>query len=205
MEKAREEPCSVVIWLVLFSLPLTALVGCREKDSQSESRDVKIVESDKFRIAIPNEYGIIKHDVHKEQVEFFRNISQFEEGNEEIVDFIKSHPPNLDSLKGFYGYEVRMGRHSFIFHTEVGEKKPEDLATYIESQTRHLPTLEDIQVNGVKGKKLGSYSEMGSWIDWWLKEGNCMICLNFQGDGMPSDRIKDDVTSILNSLEYIPQ
>lgn len=35
MEKAREEPCSVVIWLVLFSLPFTVLVGCREKDSQS--------------------------------------------------------------------------------------------------------------------------------------------------------------------------
>jgi hypothetical protein len=30
-----------------------------------------------------------------------------------------------------------------------------------------------------------------------------MICFNLQGIGMPSQDVKDDVSNILNSLEYI--
>jgi len=31
-----------------------------------------------------------------------------------------------------------------------------------------------------------------------------MICFNIQGKGMPSDEIKEDVETILKSLEFIP-
>jgi len=49
----------------------------------------------------------------------------------------------------------------------------------------------------------GDYSEQMTWIDWWIKKDDCMICLNIQGIGMPSQGVKDDISNILNSLEYI--
>ncbi len=110
--------------------------------------------------------------------------------------------PDLKVLKGLRGYEVKMGTHSFIFFTETGDKKLEDLAESIFLETKSLPVLKDITINGCPGKMYGDYSEQMTWIDWWIKKGDCMICLNIQGIGMPSQAIKDDVSNILNSLEY---
>jgi hypothetical protein len=170
----------------------------------AEEGNIQLIKSGRFRIGIPKKYKVICHNFHKEQAEFFKNISQYEDGNEEIVNFVRSHPLDLDSLKGFYSYEVKMGNHSFIFHTQIGNEEPEGLAEFIQSQTRSLPVLKDVEFNGVKGKQHGAYSKEMSWIDWWLKKGDCMICLNVQGMGMPADEIKDDVLNILNGLEYIP-
>ena len=165
---------------------------------------MEIIGSDKFRVSVPKKYKVIRHDSYKEQTELLNEILQHEEGNEEIIAFVKKHPPDLDAHKGFYYYEVKMGKHSLIFHTEIGDREPEGMAEYIQSQTRHLPVLEDVEYSGVKGKKYGSDLKEMSWFDIWLKEGDCMICIGFQGLGVPSDEIKEDVSGILNSLEYIP-
>ncbi len=116
-----------------------------------------------------------------------------------------SYSPDFKVLKGCYSYEVKMVTHSFIFHTEIGNRKPEELASFIESQTNYLPTLKDITINDCNGKMYGNYSDQMTWIDWWFKKGDCMICFNLRGIGMPSQDIKDDVWEILNSLEYIEE
>lgn len=166
--------------------------------------NIRLIQTGRFRIAVPKKYKIVCRDVHKLQTMFFKNISRFEDDNKEIVDFVRSNPPDLDLSKGFYTYQIKMGNHSFIFSTQFGNEGPEGMAEFIGSQTRELPVLKDVEFNGVKGKQHGNYSEEMTWVDWWLKEGDCMICLNIQGLGMPSDEAKEDVLKMLNSLEYIP-
>lgn len=123
--------------------------------------------------------------------------------NKEFPELMKNNLPKFKLLKGYYGYEVKMGTHSLSFHTEIGDKKPEDLAEFVQSQTNYLPTLKDVTINDCYGKMLGDYSTEHSRIEWWIKKGECMILFTFQGLGMPSSVIKEDVFDILNSLEYI--
>ncbi|MHC4160300.1 MAG: hypothetical protein ACYSSO_14640 [Planctomycetota bacterium] len=164
-----------------------------------KSKFKKIV-IDKFELSIPKKYKIKKHSPYWMNKLFFliykRKIKREFPG-------LPSYSPDYDCLKGLRLYEVKMGTHSFMFSTEIGKRKPEDLAGFIESQTRCLPTLKDITINGCRGKMHGDYSEQMTWIDWWIKRDDCMISLNLQGLGMPSRLIKDDISDILNSLEYI--
>ncbi|MHC5059533.1 MAG: hypothetical protein ACYTFK_00385 [Planctomycetota bacterium] len=166
-----------------------------------EIKPMQVVESNNFRIAVPKKYKVICHDIYKEQSDFFNNIDQLREGNEEIVSLVKSNPPDLEMHKGFYSYQIEMGKHFLVFYTLVDEGEPDDLEDFAASQTRHRPMkkADDIQINGIKGKKYGSLY----WVAW-LKKGDCLVCLSFEGRGNPSDEIKDKVSNILNSLEYIP-
>jgi hypothetical protein len=153
-------------------------------------------------VLVPKKYKVKRRNLYLMSMLFFpflkRRIKKEFPG-------LPSYSPNLKGLKGCYSYEVKMVTHSFIFHTEIGNRKPEDLAGFIESQTRYLPTLKDITINDCHGKMYGDYSDQMTWIDWWFKKGDCMICFNLQGIGMPAQDIKDDVRDILNSLEYIEE
>ena len=164
--------------------------------------ELKKIVSGKFKISIPKKYKIKKHNPYWMNKLFFlifkRKIKREFPG-------LPSYSPDLKWLKGFYFYEVKMGTHSFTFHTEIGNRKPEYLAAFIESQTRYLPTLKDITINDCRGKMYGDYSEQMTGIAWWLKRGDCMICFKLQGIGVPSQVIKNDVSNILNSLEYIEE
>jgi hypothetical protein len=157
----------------------------------------------KFKVSIPRKYKIKKHNPYWMNKLFFlffkRKIKR------EFPGLLENNSPDFDCLKGFHTYEVKMGTHSFNFFTEIGNRKPEDMAEFIESQTKYLPALKDITINHCYGKMYGDYSEQMTWIDWWIKRGDCMICLNIQGIGMPSQAVKDDVSNILNSLEYIEE
>lgn len=155
-----------------------------------------------FTISIPKKYKIKRHNPYLMNKLFFL---LFRRKLKKEFPGLPNYSPDLKELKGLRSYEVKMGAHSFIFFTETGNRKPEDLADYLELQTRHLPPLKDITINDCHGKMYGDYSEQMTWIDWWIKKDDCMICFNLQGIGMPSQVIKDDVSDILNSLKYIEE
>jgi hypothetical protein len=160
--------------------------------------EFKKIATGKFIISIPKKYKIKRRNLYLINKLFFllfrRKLKK---------EFPGLPKPDLMELKGCYSYEVKMGTHSFIFFTETDNRKPEDLADYLELEIRHLPPLKDITINDCYGKMYGDYSEQMTWIDWWIKKDDCMICFNLQGIGMPSRITKDDVSDILNSLEYI--
>lgn len=162
--------------------------------------ELKKIVTGKFKVTIPKKYKIKKHNAYWINKLFFlfykRRIKKEFPG-------LPSYSSDLRGLKGCYSYEVKMGMHSFVFFSESGGRKPGDLAEYVMSQTKYLPTLKDVVINDCYGKMYGEYSEQMTWVDWWIKRGDCMICFNLQGMGMPSQVIKDDVTDVLNSLEYI--
>jgi hypothetical protein len=161
--------------------------------------EFKKIATGKYIISIPRKYKIKKHNLYLKNILFFlflrRKLKKDFSG-------LPTYWPDLKALKGLRGYEVEMGTHSFIFFTETGDKKLEDLGDYIALETRCKPILKDLTINGCPGKMYGDYSEQMTWINWWIKKGDCMICLNIQGIGMPSQAIKDGVSNILNSLEY---
>ena len=189
-----------ICFICVVVVAITCLVGIWT-ELFLRIKPMNVIESDNFRITIPEKYKVIRHDVYKEQSEFFNNIDLLKEGNEEIVDFVKSHPPDLEIHKGSYTYEIKMRRYFLTFYTLVGEGKPEDIEDFAASQTRSRskPKADDIEINGIKGKIMGS----SHWAAW-LKKENCMAYLSFQGLGELSDEIKEDASNILNSLEYIP-
>jgi hypothetical protein len=123
----------------------------------------------------------------------------------ELNELVKMYPPDYKFFSGVKFFRVKMDTHIFSFITQITDREPEELKEFIESGTKHSVSLKDICIKDFKVKTYGDYSDVMSWIDWWIKKGNCMICFNFQGLGMPSQVIKDDVRDILNSLEYIEE
>jgi hypothetical protein len=162
--------------------------------------ELKKIVTGKFIISIPKKYKIKRHNPYLMNKLFF---IFFKRKIKKEFPGLANYSPDLSKLKGFYSYEVKMGTHSFIFYTEIDNGKPEDLAESIFLQTKYSPVLQDVTINGCHGKMYGSYSEQMTWIEWWIKRGDCMICFCIQGIGMPSQVVQDDVSDILNSLEYI--
>lgn len=170
------------LWSVKVVL---AVSRSNSRSSQIQRRTVREIQSNKFRIQIPDEYSVA---VCSQQFKQFPNFYD---------------DKRYSSLWGVGDrYEVNMGGCQFAFHTDVGDKTPQGLADWIFASTKHYPTLTDIVINGIEGKMEGGYSSKMSWIDWWFKKGDCLICFNFQGMGEPSEEIKQDVQTILESMRY---
>lgn len=163
------------------------------------SDEFKKIATGKFVISIPKKYKIKRHNPYLMNKLFFLF---FKRRIKKEFPGLANYSPDLSGLKGFYSYEVKIGAHSFIFYT-IDNGKPEDLAESISLQTRYSPVLQDVTINGCNGKMYGSYSEQMTRIEWWIKRDDCMICFCIQGIGMPSQVVQDDVSDILNSLEYI--
>ncbi|MHC4554518.1 MAG: hypothetical protein ACYSUS_04355 [Planctomycetota bacterium] len=162
---------------------------------------MKKIQTNSFIVSVPEKYKIKKRNPYLLNKLFFL-FFPFRLVWSELTGFIKQNSPDLKPMKGFRAYEVLMEGHKFTFFTEMTDKEPSELSDLIQSQTRHEATLEDFEINGIIGKKYGSYSDEMTWIDWWLKKEDCLICLNIQGLGMPPEEIQQDVSRILNSLEF---
>ncbi|MHC4264996.1 MAG: hypothetical protein ACYSUK_03585 [Planctomycetota bacterium] len=162
---------------------------------------MKQVKLHNFVVSIPEKYNVKKMGFFWKSFSFFFVIL-FKFWSQ-IGLFLMTHPPKLGMLIGRRLFVIKMGEHTFSFYTEITDSEPEELGEFIESQTLQPVKLKDLSVKDFKGKKYGDYSEVMSWIDWWIKKGQCMIYFNFQGLGMPSEETRDDVSEIINSLKYI--
>jgi len=96
-------------------------------------------------------------------------------------------------------WTIEDGDFSIRIHLEE-KMNPSDLGEFILSCTKQRVSLSDVCINGIEGKKYGEYSVGRSWIDWWMKEGDQMICINLQGDGFPSDDQKNRLEGVIKSL-----
>ena len=132
---------------------------------------------DRFRLEIPDEYEVHKKEHWQFGISYKIYLGDFGLAFKEIVT---NRIP------------------------ECLEEYPKTLEEYIGCMTnQRVVTIEDVNCNGIRGEKYGVYSEGRSDIEWWLKVGNSMLILRFTGDGMPSDKIKQQVSQILNTLTYV--
>ena len=65
---------------------------------------------------------------------------------------------------------------------------------------------KNISVNGVLGVTHGDYGPARTWIDWWFKKGDVMLCACLQSVAFPrcdpSDEERRQHTEIIGSLRY---
>ncbi|MFL6583888.1 MAG: hypothetical protein ACJ8KU_05160 [Chthoniobacterales bacterium] len=147
---------------------------------------------------MPEKYDVIEHDHYREQRAFFDNPPD----DPLVTEVLDKFQPDWETIRKLRNsFEVRMGEHQFLFHTQ-DHGEPEDLADLAESHRTGV-ALTDFAIGDCVGKSYGRYSEDFTWIDWWVKRANCMICFNLQGPGAPAPEIRNDVEAILQSTKWI--
>jgi hypothetical protein len=103
-------------------------------------------------------------------------------------------------------WEMHVGNYTLFIHMDCN-REPEDLGEFILSSTKHRPTLKSIEINGIHGVTHGTYYDdykKRSWIDFWLKKGELLLCINLQSYTPPTESDKDLHQKILNSIQYMP-
>jgi len=84
----------------------------------------------------------------------------------------------------------------------------EGLKDFIDQQTRGDVAVAHQNVNGIIGASHGDYCPPRTWIDWWFKKGDTMICFCLQSVAFPvtepSDEERAEHQKILTSLRFIP-
>ena len=100
---------------------------------------------------------------------------------------------------------ISIGRFRLLIHLDP-LRDPKDLKSSINLITKGDVTTEPIVVNGISGAKHGGYGAPRTWIDWWFKKGDLMICLCLQSASFPfTEPTEEEVTehrAILESLKY---
>ena len=118
---------------------------------------------------------------------------------------VKAEPfiPPVDNFgAGGTTWQFVLGKFTFFIHLEASGK-PEDLHTFILCCTKESVVLEPIEINGIKGVRYGDYNSQRSWIDWWMKKGELMICINLQGWQLPSKEDEALHRQVMESLRYV--
>jgi hypothetical protein len=82
------------------------------------------------------------------------------------------------------------------------------LKDFIDYQTRGNVVVDQQVVNDIAGVRHGSYGMPRTWIDWWFKKGDTMICLCLQSVSFPVTEPSDDERAehyeVIQSLKFIP-
>jgi len=83
-----------------------------------------------------------------------------------------------------------------------------DLKKFIDHSTKSDVKTSSISVNGIGGVTYGDYASPVTWIDWWFKKGDTMICLNLQGtpfpfEEHPTEKEVAEHQAIVGSLKYL--
>ena len=160
------------------------------------------IRSGDCEVSIPEGYEIVEHDHYQEQRTFFEDLPT---DDPLIAEVLRGRTPDWQTIRKMRNsFEVRMGDHLLLFHTQE-HGQPEDLADFILSQTKQRVVLSECLVGDCLGKAYGQYSDDMTWMDWWAKKGTCMICFNLQGRGIPVPRIKQDVETILRGTKWIAE
>jgi hypothetical protein len=80
----------------------------------------------------------------------------------------------------------------------------DDLERIVDRETKG--NITSLVVNGISGVTHGDYGPPPSWIDWWFKKGDTMLCaclhaIEFRLAG-PSAEERDQHKAIIASLKY---
>lgn len=81
-------------------------------------------------------------------------------------------------------WAVALGRFQLSIHLDPIQDL-DDLSSFIRSTTKKEPVPLPIAINGIDGVMHGDYGPPRTWIDWWFKKGDEMICMCLQSTSFP--------------------
>lgn len=100
---------------------------------------------------------------------------------------------------------VLLGRFRLFIHLNPIEDLG-GLKSFIDLTTKGDVTTPSIAVNGISGVMHGDYGPPRTWIDWWFKKGDTMICVCLQSTSFPFTEPTEaeiaDHIAIVGSLKY---
>lgn len=80
---------------------------------------------------------------------------------------------------------ITIGRFDISVHLDA-EEDLSGLKRFIDDQTQGDVVTPAIEINSIRGVTYGGYGPARTWIDWWLKKGETMICLCLQSVEFPT-------------------
>ena len=100
---------------------------------------------------------------------------------------------------------VLLGRFQLFIHLDPINDLSK-LKFFIDCTTKNDVFTPSVTVNGIEGVSHGDYGPQRTWIDWWFKKGDTMICLSPQSVTFPSTTPTEveiaQHNAIVNSLKY---
>lgn len=100
---------------------------------------------------------------------------------------------------------VLLGRFQFFIHLDPINDLA-GLKAFIDNTTKSDVTTPSVTVNGVPGVRHGDYGPPRTWMDWWFKKGDTMICLCLQSKAFPFTKPSEaeiaEHNAIVGSLKY---
>lgn len=100
---------------------------------------------------------------------------------------------------------MRLGRFCLLLHLDARHDLTH-LKTFIDQQTRENVTPTDLNINGVPGVTYGDYGPRRTWVDYWFKKGDVMLCICLQSVEFPRAEPDEDERAehkaIIQSLRY---
>ena len=107
--------------------------------------------------------------------------------------------------RAFTNWVIRLGRFQLFIHLDPLHDLSE-LKSSIDCMTKGNVTTPSITVNDVQGVTHGNYGPPRTWIDWWFKKGDVMICLCLQSVDFPFTKPTPaeiaEHKAIVESLKY---
>src|SRR5215469_8799202 len=102
---------------------------------------------------------------------------------------------------------ITLGRFRIVAHLDATHDLG-GLKSFIDYTTNSNVAVRSLTANGVPGVTHGVYGPPRTWIDWWFKKGDVMICLCLQSVSFPvATPLVDEIAeheSIIGSLKYSP-
>ena len=100
---------------------------------------------------------------------------------------------------------VTSGRFQILIHLDAIHDL-DGLKSFIDYTTKSNVITPSVTVNGVPGVTHGDYGPLRTWIDWWFKKGDVMICLCLQSVSFPLTQPNAgelaEHQAIIDSLKY---
>lgn len=102
-------------------------------------------------------------------------------------------------------WTVALGRFQLFLHLDALHEL-DDLKLFVDQQTKANVAPTALVVSGISGVTYGDYGPHRTWIDWWFKKGDIMLCACLQSIEFP--RTEPDTeertqhNAIIGSLKY---
>ena len=123
------------------------------------------------------------------------------------LDVKANRPPPEAYQRASTQWIVGLGRYQIFVHLDAKHELG-GLKEFIDLQTRGDVVVEQRTINGIPGVRHGGYGPPRTWIDWWFKKGDTMICLCLQSVAFPVTEPSDDEYAehqeVIESVKFIP-
>jgi hypothetical protein len=121
------------------------------------------------------------------------------------ANVIRPHAPAYETA--WTDWIISLKRFQFFVHLD-SRLRLSDLKPLIQQQTKTDPDVSTVGIGGLLGVTHGDYGPPRTWIDWWFKRGDVMICLCLQSKAMPfTEPLPEEMaehSTIINSIQYAP-